>query len=311
MVRVDKMQVSRLFEIVYLLLNKKTITANELAEHFEVSKRTILRDVDTLSAAGIPVYTSQGKGGGISILDNFVLNKAAISDEEQNQILIALQSLSATQYVNGNELLSKLGALFDKADSDWIEVDFSRWGNTEPDKERFEILKRAILQRQAITFSYPSSYGEITSRTAYPLKLVFKSKAWYLQAYCLLQNDYRTFKINRMLSVAVTPRSFNKQDYTPPQVESTDHISPALTHLRLQFAPYVAYRVYDEFDTKDVTENEDGTFTVTACLPDDYWLYGFLLSFGTAVTVIEPKSVRDTLLVQATEIKNLYLPDKT
>jgi biotin operon repressor len=132
----DNLQISRLFETVYLLLNKKSMTANELAEHFEVSKRTILRDIDRLSAAGIPVYTTQGKGGGISILDNFVLNKAAISDEEQNQILLALQSLSATQYVNGDELLSKLGALFDKSDSAWIEVDFSRWGNTEPDLMR-------------------------------------------------------------------------------------------------------------------------------------------------------------------------------
>jgi predicted DNA-binding transcriptional regulator YafY len=114
-----------------------------------------------------------------------------------------------------------------------------------------------------------------------------------------------------MLSVAVTLDSFNKQAYTPSQVESADHISPVLTPLRLRFAPYVAYRVYDEFDTKDVIENEDGTFTVTVCLSDDYWLYGFLLSFGTAVTVIEPASVRDTLFTQATEIKNLYSPDKT
>jgi predicted DNA-binding transcriptional regulator YafY len=244
-------------------------------------------------------------------LDNFVLNKAAISDEEQNQILLALQSMAATQYVNGDELLSKLGALFGKADTDWIEVDFSRWGNTQPDKERFETLKRAILQRQAIIFSYPSSYGETTNKTAYPLKLVFKSKAWYLLGYCLSQNDYRTFKINRMLSIAAMTSSFNRQDYTPPPMESSDNVSPLLTHLRLQFAPYVAYRVYDEFDIKDVSENEDGSFVVTVDLPDDYWLYGFLLSFGTAVRVIESASVRDTLLAQATEIKNFYLPDKT
>jgi predicted DNA-binding transcriptional regulator YafY len=311
-VGVSLLQINRLFEIVYILLNKKSTTANELAEHFEVSKRTILRNIDTLSAAGIPVYTSQGKGGGISILDNFVLNKTAISDEEQTQILLALQSMTATQYVNGDELLSKLGALFGKADTDWIEVDFSRFGNTQPDKERFEMLKQAILGRQVISFSYPSSYGETTNRTAYPLKLIFKSKAWYLQAFCLLRNDYRTFKINRMLSMAITSGSFNRQDYTPPPVESSaDHIAPILAHLRLQFAPYVAYRVYDEFDTRDVTENEDGSFTVAVDLPDDYWLYGFLLSFGIAVRVIEPASIREALLAQATEIKNLYLPDKT
>jgi predicted DNA-binding transcriptional regulator YafY len=305
------MQINRLFEIVYLLLNKKRVTANELAEHFEVSKRTILRDIDILTIAGIPIYTAQGKGGGIAILDNFVLDKATISDEEQNQILLALQSLASTQHADSSELLSKLSALFDKTDTNWIEVDFSRWGNTEPDRERFEILKRAILKKQAVTFTYSSSYGETSSRTVYPLKLAFKSKAWYLQAYCLSKNDYRTFKISRMLSVELTQNSFAGEEFTPAPIEPSDLTSPALVHLKLCFAPYAAHRVYDEFDTKNVAKNEDGSFTVIADLPNDAWLYGFLLSFGTAVKVVEPASVKDTLLAQAREIINSYLPDKT
>lgn len=280
------MQISRLFEIVYILLDKKSITANELAEHFEVSKRTILRDIETLTTAGIPIYTSQGKGGGISILDNFVLNKTTVSDEEQNQILFALQSILSTQQTSTNNLLSKLSALFKKTDTNWIEVDFSRWGNTDPDKGKFEMLKTAIIKKQALSFSYPSSYGETTNRTVYPLKLVFKSKAWYLQAYCLLKNDYRIFKISRMLSLAVTNDGFAEKEFTPPPIEPPNLMSPVLVHLELCFAPYAAYRIYDEFETKNVVKNEDGTFTVTADLPNDDWLYGFLLSFGTAVRVL-------------------------
>jgi|LSQX01.2.fsa_nt_gb predicted DNA-binding transcriptional regulator YafY len=305
------MQINRLFEIVYLLLNKKRATTNELAEYFEVSKRTILRDVDKLASAGIPVYTSQGKGGGISILDNFVLNKTTISDEEQNQILLALQSLASTHHVNSSELLSKLSSLFNKIDTNWIEVDFSRWGNTEPDKEKFEMLKEAILKKQAIMFIYSSSYGETTSRTAYPLKLVFKSKSWYLQAYCLLKNDYRIFKINRMLSVTVSTSNFIGQELTPPPIEPKSLTSSALIHLELQFTSYTAYRVYDEFDTKDVIKNKDGSFTVMVDLPNDYWLYDFLLSFGTSVKVLEPTSVREILLVKAKEIISFYSSYKT
>lgn len=301
------MQIHRLFEIIYILINKKRVTAGELAEHFEVSKRTILRDIDALTIAGIPVYTSQGKGGGIYILDNYVLNKAAISDDEQNQILLALQSLASAQNVDSGKLLSKLSSLFNKTDTNWIEVDFSRWGNRSSDKERFEILKRAILEKQAVTFVYSSSYGETSDRTVYPLKLVFKSKAWYLQAYCLLKNDYRIFKINRMLSVAASPDSFADKEFVPPPIESVNLTSSDLVNLELCFAPYAAYRVYDEFDAKDVVKNEDGSFTVTAVLPDDYWLYGFLLSFGAAVKVKKPKSVRDALLMQAKEIINFYL----
>jgi Predicted transcriptional regulator len=130
------MQVNRLFEIVYILLEKKKVTANELAEHFEVSKRTILRDIDALTIAGIPIYTSKGKGGGISILDNFVLNKTTISDEEQSEILMSLQSLAATKYLDDSKILSKLETLFQKTDTNWIEVDFSRWNSIERDKRK-------------------------------------------------------------------------------------------------------------------------------------------------------------------------------
>ena len=305
------MQISRLFRIVYLLLDRKSITANELAARFEVSKRTILRDIETLAAAGIPIYTSQGKGGGISILDNFVLNKTTVSDEEQNQILFALQSLASTQQIDTTDILSKLSALFGKTDTNWIEVDFSRWGNAEPDNEKFEMLKTAIIKKQVLSFSYSSTYGETTCRTVYPLKLVFKTKAWYLQAYCLLKNDYRTFKINRISSAKVLAESFAGQNFAPPPIESTDSVPPALVHLTLRFAPYVAYRVYDDFDTRSITKNDDGSFTVSAELPNDYWLYGFLLSFGTAVRVIAPEDVKAALLEQIDEMKKLHLSDKT
>lgn len=300
------MQIHRLFEIIYILINKKRVTAGELAEHFEVSRRTILRDIDTLTIAGIPIYTSQGRGGGISILDNYVLDKTAISGDEQNQIIMALQSLDSVQNVDSGKLLSKLTSLFNKADTNWIEVDFSHWGKSSSDKERFEILKRAILKKQAVTFAYSSSYGETSDRKIYPLKLVFKSRAWYLQAYCLLKNDYRIFKISRMLSVEATSDRFS-EEFAPPPIEPENFTSSDLVHLELCFAPHAAYRVYDEFDAGDVVKNEDGSFTVKVSFPNDYWLYGFLLSFGTAVKVVKPAIVRDVLLEQAKEIISIYL----
>jgi predicted DNA-binding transcriptional regulator YafY len=159
------MQINRLFEMVYLLLYKKRTTAKELAEHFEVSVRTILRDIETLSSAGIPIYTLQGKGGGISILDNFVLNKTAISEEEQNQILFALQSMSSANNIDVSNILSRLTVLFEKTGTSWIEVDFSSWTNCEPDKVRFEALKEAIIGKQAVAFTYLNSYGDIAHRT--------------------------------------------------------------------------------------------------------------------------------------------------
>ena len=297
------MQINRLFEIVYLLLDRKSTTAGELAEYFEVSRRTILRDIEILSSAGIPVYTSQGKGGGISILDNYVLNKTVISQEEQSQILFALQSLSSTGHVNTSNLLSKLRALFDKTDTNWIEVDFSRWGNSSgSDMERFETLKQAIIKRRAIAFTYSNTYGETSDRTVYPLKLVFKSKAWYIQSYCLTKQDYRTFKINRMMNIQVTPETFADKLFYPPAMDSPGDMSTPLINVRMMFSPHIAHRVYDEFEEKDIVKNADGSFLVSVDWPEDLWLYCFLLSFGSAVKVLGPKSVRDNLLREIGQI---------
>ena len=300
------MKISRLFEIVYILLGRKSVTANELAKHFEVSKRTILRDIETLSMANIPVCTSKGKGGGISILDNFILNKTTVSDEEQNQILFALQSLAPTQNADVSKVLSKLSSLFDKTDTDWIEVDFSRWGKTRSDKEKFEALKNAIIKKQIVSFAYSNSYGEFLRRTVYPLRLVFKSTAWYLQAYCLLREDYRIFKINRIFSVNVLKDSFAGEQFVPPPIDGDKIKSGAFVHLKMKFSLDAAYRIYDEFDPKNVIVGDDNSYTVEVDFPNDFWLYGFLLSFGTAVQVIEPKCVRDALLEQVNEIKIFY-----
>ena len=291
----DDMQIDRLFQIVYLLLDKKTMTARELAEYFEVSVRTILRDIDTLSSANIPVYTTQGKGGGISILDSYVLNKTALSEAEQNQILIALQSLAAAGNTDAKGALTKLGALFQKTDTDWLEVDFSRWGQGAQDNHRFELLKTAILQRHAICFVYVSSYGEESHRKIYPLKLVFKSKAWYLQGYCLERQDYRTFKINRMLHVELTDEHFPTGQYQSPPIESADAAALSLIDLELEFSARAAYRVYDEFDEGCIERNDDGSYHVFARLPEDGWLYSFLLSLGRDVKVLSPVYIAENL----------------
>ena len=136
------MQINRLFEIVYILLSKKITTAKELAERFEVSERTIYRDIDTLSSAGIPIYASQGKGGGISLMEHYVLNKSVLSENEQNEILFALQSLTVTQNPETDRVLSKLSSFFHKSNINWIEVDLSPWGSDKNKTCEFTILKK-------------------------------------------------------------------------------------------------------------------------------------------------------------------------
>lgn len=299
------MQIERLFEIVYILLEKGTVTAQELSDKLNVSKRTILRDIETLTLAKVPVCTTQGKGGGISLLNGYVLDKAVLSDEEKEQILLGVKMLLPTGHAN-DKALSKLGSLFAVKNTDWIEIDFSRWSNPKHDREKFDTLKDAIMQRKTLAFSYPNSTGEISKRKAYPLKLVFQGQAWYIQAFCLLKKDYRTFKINRMIDLQVLPETFETTLYTPPPVVPQNIPPHVKIHIRAIFTATVAYRVYDEFNIEDISKNADGSFTVDTSMPFDEWVYGYFLSYGDNVRILEPTALRETLQERIREMLKNY-----
>lgn len=288
------MQIERLFEIVYALLDRGTITAQELADKLNVCKRTILRDIETLSLAKVPVYTTQGKGGGVSLLPGYVLDKAVLSDEEREQILLGIKTLLPTGGAS-DKALAKLGSLFSVKNTDWIEVDFSRWSNPTHDREKFDTLKKAVIQRKTLAFSYPNSAGEIFERKVYPLKLVFQGQAWYVQAFCLLKEDYRTFKFNRIIDLQVLPETFDAALFVPPLVVSQNIPPQIKMHFRAIFKATVAYRIYDEFNPEDITKNADGSFTVDTSMPFDEWVYGYFLSYGDNVCILEPIALRETL----------------
>ena len=281
------------------------MTSNELATHFEVSKRTILRDIDTLTTAGIPIYTTQGKGGGLFIQDKFMLNKAVISEDEQKQILFSLQSMSATGLVETDKVLGRLRGLFGNPSREWFEVDFSRWGHSKVDNKKFELLKNAIINEFAVSLDYLSPYGEIKGNEVYPLKLLFKSKAWYLQSFCVTDNDYRVFKFNRISNMAVLNKSFNGGDYEIPKIEQVED-NECVIYVKLLVSPNAKYRVYDEFAESDITVNEDGSFTLR--MAQGQWIHDYILSYGTAVELLEPQHIRDEILVRLDKIKNKYLP---
>ena len=292
--------VARQFQMVYLLLEKGRMTAGELAEKLEVSPRTVLRDVDALSAAGVPVYTTQGAGGGVALLDGYVLDRAAFSDEEQRQLLLALQSLPGQE---GEQALTKLSALFRRGQEDWVQVNLTRWGDAgAADNEKFRLLKQAVLNRQALAFDYAGSYGPVRTRKVLPARLVFKGQGWYLQAFDTDREDYRTFRLSRILSPRPTGETFRRR-LEPPDIDFSGEIPPLFrVEARLRFAPYMAYRVYDEFDQSCVTRQEDGTFVVETVFPEDQWLYGYLLSFGAGVEVLAPDALRRRLAILGREI---------
>ncbi|MCI8624115.1 MAG: YafY family transcriptional regulator [Provencibacterium sp.] len=298
------MQVGRLFEIIYLLLERGHSTAAELAEHFECSQRTIYRDIDLLSGAGIPVYASRGKGGGIHLIEGYVLNRSLLTGQQQDEILFALQSLQATHAVQDDELLSQLRGLFCRAQEDWIEVDFSPWGNLEGEREKFNLLKTGILNRRPVSFLYHSGMGETGERQVEPAKLCYKSGGWYLQGFCRTRQAARTFKICRMEQVRLLEGSFEKRAMPPIEPAGTP-TGGALFQAELHFEGSAAFRVCDEFDPRSVRQEADG-FRVTAWFPEDAWTLNYLLSFGEQVRVLAPQGLLEALRKKAERIAHYY-----
>jgi predicted DNA-binding transcriptional regulator YafY len=298
------MSISRHFEIVYKLLDKKTITAGELAKHFEVSTRTIYRDIDILSAAGIPVYSSKGKGGGISLLDGYSFKASLLSNREQDDVLMALQTLVATEYPEIDAVLGKMARLFKKERNNWLEVDFSPWGSEENQRHVFSMLRKAIADHSMITFRYFNSTGKESTRTVEPVQLLFKSKFWYLAGHCLTSDDSRIFKISRMRDIDNTERFFEPRPAVLAIDLAEENAARDTVEVTLRISAKGAYRVYDEFSETMITVNKNGSYTVKGDFPVGSWLDSYLISFGTLLEGVSPEPIRTRLLSQLDTIRS-------
>lgn len=288
------MQLQRLFEIIYTLLYKKHITARELAEHFEVSTRTIYRDIDTLSAAGIPIYTNKGKDGGIFIMDHYVLNRSLLSDQDQKEILSALQGVCALDQGQQQEhnTLDRMRTFFQQVEPTWIEVDLSDWSNQN--HSLFLELKHAIWNHNVLHFQYYSTTGTKHERMVNPLQLWFKDRSWYLRAFCREKQSMRIFKISRIQHLTTTSQTFEPMPLQPIEMSNTQP-NYNMISMRLHIQANMAYRVFDEFAEDQITRLSDESFEVCVQYPLDQWVYGNLLSYGASLRVIEPVFIRDEL----------------
>jgi len=286
---VKTMKDNRLFRILYYILEKGKVTANELADKFEVSVRTIYRDIDSISSAGIPIYALQGKGGGIEIAEDFVLSKSLLSENEKQQIMSALQGLDNTTIQRENELLTKLSALFKMKNTSWIEVDFNNWQNNKMYEKTFDDIKSAILSKNIISFTYFSSNEKETDRIVEPVRLLFKSQDWYLYALCLLRNDFRYFKLSRIKNLEIHTEKFDDSFENVILKKEMPHENTV--HIKVKFDRKVAFRVYDEING-EITEDNDGNLYSEIEIPNDYNLYNYIFSFGDEAEVLEPEEVR-------------------
>ena len=296
------MRDSRLFRILYYILEKGKVTANELSEIFEVSVRTIYRDIDVISSAGIPIYATQGKGGGIEIADDFVLKKSLLSEKEQEQILVALKGLEGINKQYENELLTKLSAFFKIKNTNWIEVDFTNWQRGNEYDELFNDIKSAIINKNIIRFTYFSSNEKETSREVKPIRLLFKGWDWYVYTFCLLRNEIRYFKLSRIRDLKILDENFEDSYEDVVLIKKMEY--KETVRVKLKFDRKVAFRVYDEMG--DIKEDEEGNLYAEIELPNDYNLYNYIFSFGESVEVLEPIEIRNKIRDIINKMSKIY-----
>lgn len=296
--------------MIYILMRQGTVTAAELAERFEVSVRTIYRDMDTLSAAGIPIYAKKGKNGGICLTEQFVLNKMLLTKDEQQEILSGLVSLRETKAEAGENILQKLGEFFRTDPVDWLAIDLSDWSGSRV--QLYENIKNAILARRLLQFDYYGKNGQMRRRTVEPVKLLFKEYTWYLKAYCRERKDWRLFKLFRIKRLSVQEETFVPRAECISQEDAQQGheiqmgLNMNMTVVDVRIDKREAYRVYDRFEEEEIEVLPDGNFMVHFHLTMDDWGYGVLLSFGPSAEVLAPEAVRQEMKRRVQQMAKWY-----
>lgn len=305
------MKVDRLIGILSILLQEDRITAPELAERFEVSRRTINRDIEDLCRAGIPIRTAQGAGGGISIMDGYRLDRTILTTRDMQVILAGLRSLDS---VSGSRYYGQLMEKLQTGSSEFINgrdsmlIDLSSWykGSLAP---KIEAIQSAIENGRLLTFRYYAPSGE-SERLIEPYYLVFRWSSWYVWGWCRNREDFRLFKLNRMDEVAESEQGFAGRDVPLPDL-SNEQIFPGGIEVKALFAPDVKWRLVEEFGPHCFTERADGRLLFSADYTDRGNLLTWLLTFGAKAEVLEPADVREEIKRIAEGIVKVYMEDQT
>ena len=301
------MKSNRMFGILAVLLEKEKVTAKELAAYFEVSTRTIHRDLLDLASAGFPVASSQGVGGGISLLPEFRYNKTALNHDDRSLILAAIQSFaSLDDSAKVKTLLAKLRLSQDDQmllENDII-IDFTSWNHNSTIIEKIKTIRLAIAGRFLLEMEYYSGSG-YRHRTAEPYKLIFKEENWYLLAYCRYKDAFRLFKLNRMTDLKVTREHFvEREDYEIPALRS-DFANEDGCLVKVRMDKSLEFLAVDFFDSENITRDGDdllGTFQTERT----EWVISTFASFGDKAEILSPDSLRQEMKLFLSQAKKRY-----
>lgn len=312
------MKVDRLVSIIMILLDKKRIGAQELANMFEVSPRTIYRDIDAINMAGIPIRSTSGVGGGFEIMQEYKIDKKVFSTADLSAILMGLSSLS--NMVRGNELVNALAKVksFIPADRakdielkvNQIYIDLSPWVGNSDIQPYLEIIKSALQENKLLTFEYIANHGKKTTRTVEPYQLVLKSSHWYLQGYCHARNDFRLFRLSRMSNLQMLEETFVLRDYQKPTLDFAEIWESMQTKIKIRIHKSVMDRVLDFCSYKDFSPDGDEYYIVSFPFIENEYHYDVLFSFGDKCECLEPLHIREEIKRRIHGMATIYESSK-
>lgn len=304
------MKIDRQIGILSILLQKDTVTAPWLAEHFEVSRRTINRDIEDLCKAGIPIMTRQGINGGISIMDNYKMDRTLLTSTEMQDIIAGIRSLDS---VNGTNRYGKLMEKLSADSSDFLVgnqsvlIDLSSWYK-DTLVSKIELIRASIDGNRELEFVYYSPKGE-SGRCVEPYYLIFRWSSWYLWGWCKTRSDYRLFKLNRMEQLRIAENTFSKRQAPVPDL-GEEQIFPGGIAVKALFEPECKWRLVEEFGPYCFAAQEDGRLLFQADYTDKENLITWLFSFRDKVSLLEPEEIRTEMRENIERMREKYMEDE-
>lgn len=308
------MKIDRLISIIMLLLDKERIGAQELADMFEVSPRTIYRDIDAINMAGIPVRSISGVGGGFEIMAKYKIDNKFFSTADLSILLMGLSSLSTM--IQGTELvhvLSKVKSFIPTDTAKYIElkanqiyIDLCPWMGNRDIQTYLEIVKKALEESKLLIFEYADRHGNKTTRTAEPYQLVLKNTHWYWQGFCHKRCDYRLFKLSRVSNLQIKQETFSPRDYQKPLLDFEEILETMQTKIKIRIHKIVVERVREFCDYQNFSSDGDEHYIVQFPFIENDFYYNILFSFGDKCECLEPLHVRIEMKRRIHDIATLY-----
>lgn len=309
------MKVNRLFSITLLLIEKKRVTAKELADIFEVSTRTIYRDIDSITMTGIPIYSTPGVGGGFEIMENYKFDKNTFTEAEINKLLIGISNLpnlmKDKECIN---VVTKLKNLIPEVkiettniQTEQLSIDYDPWMGVKNLDPYLKIIKVALQEKKLIFFDYINHRGIKTGRQVEPYQFILKNNQWYFQGYCLARNDFRLFKVTRLLNLKIEPITFSPREYQKPFLTISETFEKIQTKIKLRIHKSIMERLLDHCDFDSFLFDDENHYVVQFPFIENDYYYNILLSFGECCECLEPLHIRLELKKKIARLAKVYV----